>query len=243
MRRAIPSGQARGRPAGAGGRPTTQARPMSEPRAKAKAVEPVVPGVWGWHVRDHRLSGARSDAFAVVDEGRVVLVDPLPIEEDALRALGDVEAIVLTAANHQRSAWRLRKAFGARVYAPDGAEELEEPPDHSYSGGDLLPGGLTAFHAPGPTEAMYALWKSRPVGVVFLSDLLTHDGSGRLSFVPARFQDAPARTRASVARVLDDLPFVAACFAHGPPLVGDARKAMRRALEEDAEALPGQPSP
>lgn len=214
---------------------------MTEPRAKARNVEPVLPGVYRWHVRDDRIGGSQSDAFAVVTEGRVVLIDPLPIDEQALRELGEVEAIVLTAGNHQRSAWRFRKAFGAPVYAPENAYKLEHKPDHWYSGGDLLPGGLTAFHAPGPVESMHALWLERPVSVVFLSDLLIHDGSGRASFVPAQYQDEPERTRASVRRIAEQLPVEALCFAHGPPIVRGGRLVLEDALDRDQEPLPAPP--
>ena len=64
------------------------------PKAKAKELEEVVPGVYNWHVEDERI-GARSDAYAVVDrDGAVVLIDPLPIDEKLLRPLGTLTAIV-----------------------------------------------------------------------------------------------------------------------------------------------------
>ena len=212
---------------------------MSEPRHEAETIEEILPGVWSWWVEDNRIGGHRSEAYALVDDGRVVLIDPLPIDEAKLRELGEVEAIVLTAGNHQRAAWRFRRAFGAPVYAPENAYGLEDEPDHSYSGGDLLPGRLTAFHAPGPVESMHALWRARPVSVVFLSDLLTHDGSGHPAFVPSEWQDEPWRTRESVRRIVEDLPVDALCFAHGPPLLEGARRVLERALAEDDE----RPSP
>jgi glyoxylase-like metal-dependent hydrolase (beta-lactamase superfamily II) len=213
---------------------------MSEPRATADRLQEVLPGVFNWHVDEDDRIGSRSDAWAIVRDGRVVLVDPLPIAEEKLRALGEVEAIVLTAGNHQRTAWRFRKVFGAPVYAPVDAYRLEHAADHSYSGGDLLPGGLVAFHAPGPVESMHALWLERPVSVVFVSDLLVSDGK-TLSFVSAEYQDEPHRSRSSVARLLKDLPIVAVCPSHGPAIVANGADAMRRALDEDDETLAEQP--
>jgi len=211
---------------------------MSEPKNRARQLDEVVPGLYRWHVQDDRIGDGESDAFAIVQDGRITLIDPLPIDEDKLRELGTVDAIVLTAGNHQRSAWRFRKAFGAKVYAPENAHGLEEKADHTYSGGDLLPGGLTAFHAPGPIESMHALWLERPISVVFLSDLLMHDGSGTPSFVPAEYQDEPARTRTSVERILKDIPAEALCFAHGPPIAKGAPQILRMALDNDHEKLP-----
>ncbi len=217
---------------------------MSEPREKAKRLVEVVPGIHHWTVSDDRIGGARSDAYAVVDEdGAVVLIDPLPIDEAALRRLGEVSAIVLTAGNHQRSAWRFRREFGAPGWAPGGAQGREEAPDFAYAGGATLPAGLISFHTPGPTEAMYTLWmQQHPRSVVFISDLLTHEGRGTPEFVPSEYQDDPLRTRHSVQRILDRLPVQTVCFAHGVPIVGVGAAALRRALDEDMEA-PATPAP
>lgn len=209
---------------------------MSEPKAKAKELEEVVPGVYNWHVEDDRI-GTRSDAYAVVDrDGAVVLIDPLPIDEKLLRPLGTLTAIVLTAGNHQRSAWRFRKLFRVPVWAPENAHGLEEEPDTFYTSGDSLPGGLSALHTPGPAEVMFTLWmQQHPRGIVFVSDLLTHQGRGRPEFVPSQYQDDPMRTRTSVQRVLDHLPVDTVCFAHGEPIVGAGKAALRLALALDSE--------
>ncbi|RKH56824.1 MBL fold metallo-hydrolase [Corallococcus llansteffanensis] len=217
---------------------------MSEPKAQAKKTVEVVPGVHHWTVADDRMGGSRSDAYAVVDEdGTVTLIDPLPIDEKALLKLGNLEAIVLTAGNHQRSAWRMRKAFGVPVWAPEGAQGLEEKPDFEYVAGNTLPGGLNTFQTPGPTEAMYTLWMQKsPHAVVFISDLLTREGHGTPKFVPGEYQDEPLRTRSSIQRILDHLPIETVCFAHGAPIAKDGAAALRRALEQDDE-FPSAPAP
>jgi hypothetical protein len=211
---------------------------MSEPKAKAKELLPVdrVQGLFHWSVKDDRIGGAESDAFALAGDGKLTLIDPLPIEAERLSALGDVEAVVLTAGNHQRSAWRLRRELGAPVFAPRRAYGLLEEPDGWFEGGDALPGGLVAFHAPGPVESMHALWTLRPTPLVFMSDLLTSTRSGRLSFVASEYQDDPARTRLSVRRILEALRPQVLCFSHGPPLTRDASAALERVLAEDGPA-------
>ena len=139
---------------------------MSEPKAIAQRAEEIVPGVWRWAVHDDRID-YESDAHAVVEGGRVVLIDPLPLAETALKRLGTVEAVCLTAKCHQRSAWRYRKQFGVKVYAPQGVRPMEEEPDVLYRAGDLLPGGLQAIHTPGPENVHYAFWLAREPGVLF----------------------------------------------------------------------------
>ncbi|WP_205522597.1 MBL fold metallo-hydrolase [Myxococcus eversor] len=218
---------------------------MSEPKGKAKQLVEVAPGIHHWTLNDNRIGGTRSDAYAVVDvDGAVILIDPLPIEEAKLRELGDITAIVLTAGNHQRSAWRFRKAFGAPVWAPENAYGLEDKPDFIYVAGDTLPGGLLPFHTPGPAVAMYTLWMQKhPRGIAFISDLLTHEGDGTPEFIPSEYQDEPLRTRQSVQRILDHLAVVdIVCFAHGEPILSDGASALRRALQEDMDT-PAAPSP
>ena len=216
---------------------------MSQPKQRAHETQEVISGLHRWSVRDDRIGGVTSEAYAVVDDdGAVTLIDPLPIDESALRKLGRVEAIVLTAGNHQRAAWHLRKVFGAPVWAPEDAEGLEDTPDATYASGDNLPGGLMAYHTPGPAESMYTLWLERPRSVVFLSDLLSHDEAGTPRFVPSQYQTDPARTRTSIQRVLDHLPVEVLCFAHGSPILEDGAAILRRALLEDPEGLaPAQP--
>jgi glyoxylase-like metal-dependent hydrolase (beta-lactamase superfamily II) len=191
-------------------------------------------------VADPRIGGAESDAYAVVAEGKVTLVDPLPVDASALERLGEVEAIVLTAANHQRAAWRFRRTFGAPVFAPERvvvgyrSGDVEEVPDIRYRGGDLLTAGLVAFHTPGPALQMFTIWLEA-ARLAFVSDLLVHDGRTAPTFVASEYQDDPRRTRESVRWLADHLTAEALCFAHGPPIIGGGNEALRRALAEDAE--------
>lgn len=204
---------------------------MSEPKNRAKKIETVVPGILHWSVFDDRIH-SETHAHAVVEGGKSVLIDPLPIEESALKDLGKVEAICLTGSCHQRSAWRHRKQFGVKVYAPKGAEGLEEKPDVEYGAGDALPGGLKAVHAPGPTEVHYAFHLERGGGALFCADILTHDGK-KVGFVPSEYQDDPKRTR-QTARRLIEMKFSTLLFDHGAPITREPQAAIRKALEADA---------
>ena len=206
---------------------------MSEPKAIARKIEEIIPGVWRWYVHDDRID-SESDAHAVVEGGRVVLIDPLPLAKASLKRLGTVEAICLTAKCHQRSAWRYRKQFGVKVYAPQGIRPTDEEPDVMYRAGDQLPGGLQAILTPGPENVHFAFWLAREPGVLFCPDLLMHAEGKELDFVPAEFHDAPAETRASVQRLLE-LRFSILCFNHGAPITDDPHAALREVLKRDAE--------
>ncbi len=208
---------------------------MSEPRARARQVDTVLPGLFHWSVHDDRID-YRGDAWAVQAGESLVLVDPEPLEKRALSALGAPGDIVLTIQSHQRAAWRYRRQFGAKVHAPQGAEGLEEEPDAWYADGQVLPGGLRAVHAPGPCEASYALLLDRPEGLVaFTGNLVAEEPRGGLAFVASAYQDAPERTRDSVRRLAAE-PIAVLCPGHGAPVPRAGARALAEALERDAGA-------
>ena len=203
---------------------------MSEPKAVARTVEEVVPGVWHWSLADERIGGFVGSAHAVRAGDAVVLIDPLPVEPGALASLGPASAIVLTAGTHQRSAWRLRRELGARVYAPAAVRLVEEEPDVRYSEGDDLPAGLQPYFAPGPGTTQHALLLPGDPGVLFTSDLFVHEAGDELDFVPGEYVHDPAETRESARRVLE-LDFGVLCVGHGSPLLDDPKGAIWALLE------------
>ncbi len=165
----------------------------------------------------------------------MVLIDPLPLEDAALErltALGPVIAIALTIQSHQRASWRYGRHFGVDVYAPRGAQGLDEKPDVSYRPGAKLPGGLTAIALPGPAFSGHGLsWRSSAGRALFCGDLLAHTG-GRLAFVPDEYMDAPDLARESARRLLA-LDIDLLCPGHGAPLVGGVRRELASLLARD----------
>jgi len=207
---------------------------VSEPGAVAQELEEVVSGVFSWHVADDRIGGATSASHAVRgDDGSYVLIDPLPLADSELARLEPVEAIVLTAATHQRSSWRYRARFAAPVYLPAGSRETDEEPDARYGADAPLPGHLLAVHAPGPEQPHYALLLERDGGVLFCPDQLMRGPDGALGFVPFEFHEDGAETRRTVERLLE-LPFSVLCLDHGAPIVDDPKQAIRDLLAATA---------
>lgn len=203
---------------------------MSEPTAQATELFEVVPGVVGWSIVDERIGGSTSASYAVRGgDGASVLIDPLPLRDEKLDRLAPVSAIVLTAACHQRSAWRYRQHFGAPVWLPEGSRETEGEPDGLYGEGDELHGGLRPVHTPGPELPQYSLYLGRPPGVVFSPDLLMREADGTLTFVPAEYHEDPDETRRSVETTLE-LDFGVLCLAHGQPITDDPKAALRALL-------------
>src|SRR2546423_3127163 len=158
----------------------------------------------------------QSESYVVIEIGRVILIDPLPMAKKDLNKLGPVEAICLTGSCHERSAWRYRREFKVLVYAPQGGVDFEEAPDRWYKANDRLPGNLLAVHTPGPTEAHYSFFLERNGGAVFCADLLANAGGEGLAFVAGEDPDEPAPPPAK-GRQLVGLQVYVALPHHGSP--------------------------
>ena len=205
---------------------------MSEPHATADDLRQLVPGLLHYRVHDERIDFP-SEAFVVGTATGVVLVDPLPLDDASFARLGTVEAIVLGAPSHQRSAWRYRRLTGALVHAPRDAEGLDEPPEVFYGDGDRLPGGLRAIHSPGPSDTHHVLYLAQGSGVLLVGDLMVRDTDGTARFLADDHMTDRARARQSAWRLLE-YRFDILCFGHGEPIVRGGRQAFEDLLKADA---------
>ena len=206
---------------------------MTEPREIAEGHEEVVQGLYHWRIHNSNIGGAVSSSQAVKVGDGSVLIDPVRLADDALAALPRPTAILLTARCHQRAAWRYRAHLGIEVWLPEDASAADEEPDRRYADGDVLPGELLAMRTPGPEWPHYSFLLEREPGVLFCSDLISHEGGGGLSFIPPEYHEDPAATRRSVERLLQ-LPFSILCLDHGAPMVDDPKAALRRLLDSTA---------
>jgi glyoxylase-like metal-dependent hydrolase (beta-lactamase superfamily II) len=208
---------------------------MAEPKGVAENVEEVVPGVWHWRLRDERIGGEWGSSHAVTTGPHSlgkggVLIDPHRLAGDALSRLGEIGAIVLTTSSHQRAAWRLRRELGVPVHLPAAAKQVDEEPDERYEEGDALPGGLQAVFTPGAGTTQHSLLLPRDAGVLFTPDLFVRSANGPLEWVPFEYMHDPEEARRSADRLLG-LEFDVLCMAHGAPLAGGARDAVRALVQ------------
>jgi glyoxylase-like metal-dependent hydrolase (beta-lactamase superfamily II) len=192
----------------------------------ASAVEEVVTGIKRWSIFDERIDFI-SAAYSVADEG-TVLIDPLPLEPEALAGLGNVRAIVLSCGSHQRCAWRYRRELGVTVYAPALSREIEEEPDVRYGDGDELPGGLRAVFTPGAGTTQHTLLLANPKAA-FVPDMIVETPEGRVAMLASRWMYDPEEARRSVEKLLE-LDIDVLCLAHGSPVTEGAKDALRGAL-------------
>ncbi|HEV7867918.1 MAG TPA: hypothetical protein VGO90_09570 [Chthoniobacteraceae bacterium] len=161
---------------------------------------------------------------------RLIFIDPIPLKEQALNEVtvgAEPSVIILTNGNHARAAAELRNRFSIPIHAHSGAvAELGLTVDwllgESAEASDLfdvveLPGG-------GPGEiALHA------DGVMHVGDALIHLESTGLAVLPAKYCSDVRLLRRSLGKLLR-FDFEVLTFAHGLPLVSDARRRLESLL-------------
>jgi hypothetical protein len=196
-----------------------------------RVVQEIVPGLWYWRTPHPRIG---IDVSSYYLEPERVLLDPLiPAEGlDWLGEHGPPEHVLLTNRHHDRDAWKLRDAFGCAVHCVRaGLHELEgRGPAEPFDAGDTLPGGAVAYEVGSicPDETALHLPAHRALAVAD-GVVRMREGDG-LGFVPDSLMDEPERTKAGLReayRRLLDLDFDVLLLAHGEPVVGGAKDALR----------------
>jgi len=171
-----------------------------------------------WHQYDPAVK-AELFSTAITTQAGVCLVDPIPLDGEALSDLigtGKVGAVVVTNANHERAA----AAFAADFSVPTYSAENSVP--------EAL--GLTAIPLPGAAPREIALHCGADGGTMIVGDALIHFGSHGFSFLPAKYCTNPKLMRKSLQALLD-FSFERLLFAHGTPIMAKARERLTALLE------------
>ncbi len=197
----------------------------------------IAPGLWHWTKRHPKI---RIDVSSYYVERERVLLDPLIPDEGVewFRDHGEPEHVLLTNRHHDRDAWRLRDEFGCAVHCiRNGLHELAgrgtvEPFDFD----DQLPGGAIAHQVDVICPDETALYLSAHRALACADGVIRWGGDDDLRFVPDEYMDDPEQTKAGLrtayARLLD-LDFDILLLAHGDPVVGGAKDALRAFVERE----------
>jgi glyoxylase-like metal-dependent hydrolase (beta-lactamase superfamily II) len=192
-------------------------------------MQEISPGLWHWTARHDHIG---VDVSSYYLEAERVAIDPMLPDEglEWFESRGAPTDVLMTNRHHDRHAWDLRDAFGSTVHCVrNGAYEIEgRGPFEPFDFGDELPGGAMVYEVDAicPDETALHLPAHNALacadGVVYYGD--------RLGFVPDQLMDEPDETkrrlRAAYTRLLD-LDFDTLLLAHGTPLVGGGKQALR----------------
>jgi len=161
---------------------------------------------------------------AVQVGGKLVLIDPIPLVQEArdeLVAMATPALIVLTNGNHARAAEEYRTRFHIPIAAhPDAVQELGLTPDQFLADGDRLLDALTVLALPGAGPGEVALHTDS--GILCFGDALIHFEPHGLAILPDKYCADAKLLRTSLRKRLPrDVRVLT--FAHGLPLLIAAR--------------------
>jgi len=201
---------------------------------EVRVVKEVLPGVLHWSAPH---SGIKADvsSYFVLGE-RPTLIDPLLLSDDlaALREPAPAQ-IVITNRHHLRSSERIAAAFGCPIRCNEkGLHEFAGgPPVEGFAFGDELAPGIRAHEVGVICDEETALHLDVGARALVVADgIINYAGIG---FVPdVHLGDDPDRVKRGLkeayARLLE-LDFDNILFAHGEPLIGGAKQALREFVE------------
>jgi hypothetical protein len=204
-------------------------------------MKEIAPNVWHWAVR-HPKIGAEVDSYFLSREG--LLIDPLKPTEgiERIGELGPPTAILLTNRHHYRDSGAFREVYGVPVRCHRlGLHEFTEGEEvEPFDFGDSF-GTAEALEVGALCPEETAFHVDRDAGIIALGDSVVRwDPEGPLVFVPDKYLgDDPVAVKqgltASLGRLLDR-DFEILLLAHGAPIVGRGKEALRDFLKGEPAA-------
>ena len=196
-------------------------------------MQEVVPGIWHWSALHPRIRQPVSSYYV---EPAGAVIDPM-VPPDGLdwfegRPQPPVQ-VLLTNRHHYRQSDRFAQAFGCPVRCSEpGLHEFQGGPEvGGFSFGDEPAPGVTAVEIGAICPDETALHIAVQRGAIAFADGLIRPAGGRLGFVPDGLMgDDPGAVKAALKDALRGLlerDFEHLLFAHGEPLVGGGKPALR----------------
>jgi glyoxylase-like metal-dependent hydrolase (beta-lactamase superfamily II) len=195
-------------------------------------VKEILPGIHHWTAR-HPNTGSLASSYFVAESGTVL--DPMVPPDVGLEWFQDErepQAVALTNRHHDREAKAFCDRFGVGpVLVPDSGlyefdgKDLEVT---GYAPGEEIITGIVVHEVGAICPDDMAL-EIRSAGALAMADGLVHFDD-RVRFVSDGLMDNPEQTKRELAGSLEqllDVDFDTLLFAHGQPIVGGGKKALR----------------
>jgi hypothetical protein len=189
----------------------------------------IIPGIFHWTTL-HESIGVRVSSYYVEPAG--IVIDP-KVPEEGLEALpGTPQQVVLTTGLHDRDAQRFADAFDIPIRASfEAAERLGDALTiEPFNDGDEVAPGVTAIVIDVLCPDECALHIAVDKGAIAFADGLIRYGDA-LAFVPDDLLGAhPDRVKEGLKQAFLGLltrDFDHLLFAHGEPLIGGGKAALR----------------
>jgi glyoxylase-like metal-dependent hydrolase (beta-lactamase superfamily II) len=153
-------------------------------------------------------------------------VDPIPLARPALEELAGADfgggAVLLTNGNHKRAAAAFRDRFRVPILGhPEAAAHITIALDRVVADGDILFGQFEVIALPGAAAGEVAYLHAES-GMLCVGDALIHLDPLGFAPLPAKYCGDACQLLGGLRRLLDH-PFDQMTFAHGTPILSNAR--------------------
>jgi hypothetical protein len=197
-------------------------------------MEEVLPGVWHW-TAEHPKIHVEVSSHWVPASG--ALIDPLLPPDQGMDPFRrqPPDRVLLSNRHHLRHAERFAEELGCVVECSNpGLHEFEDGTQvQGFDFGEEVAPGIEALEVGAICPDETAIW-IRDAGALVIADGIVRYG-GEMEFVPDRLLgDHPEGVKAGLRRAysrLLDRDFDNLLFAHGDPLIGGGKEALRRFAE------------
>jgi glyoxylase-like metal-dependent hydrolase (beta-lactamase superfamily II) len=195
----------------------------------ADDYDEVRPGLWYWQIYEAAVKTDLCSCAVRTGEG-LVFCDPARLAPAALEMLAAEcmpRAIVLTNGNHQRDSAALARKFGIEIWAAtDACGEVAAT--RWFEPGETLFGEIATVPLPGFAAGETALYIGE---TLIIGDALINIAPHGFAMLPEKYCSDAKVGRASLKQ-LSQRPISVICFAHGLPIVTDARRKLAELLAQ-----------
>jgi hypothetical protein len=202
---------------------------VDEGATRLRSMQEILPGLWHW-TATHPNTGSIASSYWV-RPSRAVLDALLP--EAGIGAFADEppDRVLLSNRHHLRHGERFAERYGAVIEcSKPGLHEFEDGPDvKGFDFGDEVAPGIQAFEVGAicPDESALLIREAQALSI---ADGIRHYDGELGFFADSLLGDDPegvkAGLRDSYSRLLE-LDFDHLLFAHGDPIVGGGKEALR----------------
>jgi hypothetical protein len=198
-------------------------------------VQEIAPGIFHWTTFRETI-GSRVSSYYVEPAG--VLIDPMVPEDglDVFEGHEPPQQALLSIRHHYRGCDEFAERFGLTVVcARSGLHEFEgtDRRVEAFDPGDEVAPGIVAIGTDAISDDDTTFHIAHGGGALSFGDGLVRPPGGDVGFVPDYLMDEPEKTKERLLdayRGLLERDFEHLLFAHGEPLIGGGRGALKEFL-------------
>jgi hypothetical protein len=200
---------------------------------RAQEVDEVAPGIFVWQAYDNTV---KADLFstALDTDAGAWIVDPIPLTSEALLSFRanhpKAAGIFVTNANHARAAVAFARTLAVPLYVhnelPGSGDFLQGT---GVRDGEAFSQGPIAIAIDGGPAGEMALHYDANGGTIVIGDALINFEPHGFGFLPPKYCLDSKLMRRSLEKILD-YPFERMLFAHGTPILSNARTRLEQLL-------------